>query len=93
MEIFDCEKTEVLFENNKIRVEKILSYGNASPRGFWYDQDEDEWVSLVKGRAVIAFDDGEVCLAAGENMYIPAHKKHRVSGTSADAEWLCVFVK
>ena len=34
-----------------VRVERIVSFGQASPPGFWYDQDESEWVILLAGSA------------------------------------------
>ena len=27
-----------------LRIERIVSEGHVSPEGFWYDQDEPEWV-------------------------------------------------
>lgn len=91
--IVNGEKITVLYENSKIRVESIISYGNKSPDGFWYCQEEDEWVMLAKGGAELQFEGETVNLCVNENMYIPAYKKHRVSYASPDAEWLCVFVK
>jgi len=91
--IINGEMITIIFENEKIRIETISSFGNVSPDGFWYCQDEDEWVSVTKGRAQLQFEDGFVDICTGENMFIPAYKKHRVSYTSDDAEWLCVFVK
>ncbi len=38
------ELTEVLAENKHVRIERIVSHGHVSPDGFWYDQDENEWV-------------------------------------------------
>ena len=37
------ETVQVLHQSRRVRVEKIVSYGQASPEGFWYDQPEDEW--------------------------------------------------
>ncbi|MBM4313483.1 MAG: hypothetical protein FJ122_06130, partial [Deltaproteobacteria bacterium] len=41
-----------------IRIERIVSFGQASPPGFWYDQETNEWVLLVKGSATLCFSDG-----------------------------------
>ena len=73
------------------RVERIFSTGQASPPGFWYDQERDEWVALLSGAATLLFADGErVELAAGDALLIPARTRHRVERTSADPP--CVWV-
>ncbi|MBZ0269048.1 cupin domain-containing protein, partial [bacterium] len=64
--------------------------------GFWYDQDEDEWVVLLSGSATLAWEDGrERELGPGDHVRIPAHEKHRVVRTAPDREtvWLAVFLK
>lgn len=88
------ELTTVLSESPHVRIEQIISTGQASPEGFWYDQDESEWVMVLSGAATLRFDDGEVLLMApGDYVLIPAHRKHRVEETSADKPtvWLAVF--
>ncbi len=45
------ELVEVLAENKQVRIERIVSTGHVSPEGFWYDQDEDDWVCLMQRRA------------------------------------------
>lgn len=92
-QIINGEVITTLLENEKIRIETIVSYGNASPDDFWYCQNEDEWVLLTNGKAQIQFEDEFVDLCKDDHMLIPAYKKHRVSYTSDDAEWLCVFIK
>ena len=91
--IINGEEITTLFENEKTRVEKIVSFGNASPNDFWYCQDEDEWVMLTKGKAQLQFENDFVNICKDEHMLIPSGKKHRVSYVSDDAEWLCVFIK
>lgn len=70
--------------------EHIASHGAASPSRFWYDQDDPEWVALIRGSATIEFPDGSLHLHAGDSLEIPAHLKHRVSSTSHDAIWLAL---
>lgn len=36
--------------NGHVRIERIVSWGQASPEEGWYDQSEDEWVLLLKAR-------------------------------------------
>lgn len=82
---------QTLFFHSHCRIERIVSHGHASAPGDWYDQDADEWVVLLSGEAVLLFADGEaVSLASGDWVAIPAHRRHRVASTSADAVWLAV---
>jgi cupin 2 domain-containing protein len=76
-----------------VQIERIVSHGHASPAGFWYDQDQHEWVMVLKGAARLRFEDGIVEIKPGEFMNIPAHKKHRVEWTTPDEPtiWLAVF--
>jgi cupin 2 domain-containing protein len=76
-----------------MRIERIISTGQCSPDGFWYDQDHDEWVAVLQGEGVIGFEkDPQVRLTAGETLMLPAHTKHRVVSTSVDPPciWLAV---
>jgi cupin 2 domain-containing protein len=77
-----------------IRIERIVSAGQASPPGFWFDQDWDEFVLLVRGSAGLTIE-GETTarsLGPGDYLIIPAHVRHRVEWTSASAPaiWLAV---
>ena len=77
------ELVEVLAENKHVRIERIVSTGQASPEGFWYDQEQNEWVILLEGAARIAFEGGTetVELKRGSHLNIPAHMRHRVEWT------------
>lgn len=77
------------------RIERIVSQGHISPGGFWYDQDEDEWVTLLCGSAVLEFQDMYVFLQRGDKLLIRSHLRHRVAYTSQSpaAVWLCAFGK
>jgi cupin 2 domain-containing protein len=76
------------------RIERIVSRGQASPPGFWYDQDLDEWVALLAGSAGLCFEDepGILELRPGDHVLIPAHRRHRVEWTDAARPtiWLAV---
>ena len=87
----DGERFETLFANHACRVERIVSFGHASPPGFWYEQTEDEWVVLLAGSAALAFEDGRtLALCAGDWVSLPARCRHRVESVSQDAVWLAV---
>lgn len=87
------EVFEVLVQSGKVKIERILSKGHTSPDTGWYDQEQDEWVIVLKGNASISFEQGPVIdLEEGEYINIPAHKRHRVINTSVVPEtiWLAV---
>ena len=88
------ETCSTLFENAKVRVERIVSNAHSSPAGFWYDQPEDEWVMVLRGQAMLDFAGGEsVAMRAGDHVTIASHVRHRVSETDAETIWLAVHVK
>lgn len=72
-------------------VERIVSWGHSSPENVWYDQDHDEWVTVLEGHAGLGYADGrEVTLHRGESLLIPRHVRHRVIFTSSPCLWLAV---
>ena len=82
-----------LIQRENVRIERIISRGQASPSSGWYDQDDNEWVLVVKGQAKLVFEDGRlVHLGAGSHINIPAHTRHKVTWTDPDTEtiWLAV---
>jgi cupin 2 domain-containing protein len=88
------ELTETLLTGDSLRIERIVSRGHASPEGFWYDQEQDEWVALLKGSAGLRIE-GEpdiINLRPGDSLLIPAHTRHRVEWTAEgeDTVWLAV---
>jgi cupin 2 domain-containing protein len=88
------ELTTVLAESKHVRIERIVSTGQASPQGFWYDQADEEWVVVLQGTATLHFDDGAVLpMSPGDHVLIPAHRRHRVEHTSTlePTVWLAVF--
>lgn len=89
------ELVDVLDEANSIRIERIVSTGQSSPEEFWYDQDEHEFVVVLKGEATLLFDDNEkpMQINPGDFVNIPAHRKHCVESTSPNEPtvWLAVF--
>jgi len=86
------EITEILANSGSVRIERIVSFGQTSPVGFFYDQEENEFVIVLKGKAVISYEDGtKVELNEGDFLSIPKHLKHRVDFTSNPTVWLAVF--
>jgi cupin 2 domain-containing protein len=88
------EWVETLAGPNGMRMERIVSSGQSSPAGFWYDQTEDEWVAVLQGQARIEWEDGGgIDMNPGDYLLIPARQKHRVASTSTEPPciWLAVF--
>ena len=86
------ELITTLLEAANVRIERIVSHGHASPEGFWYDQDQHEWVLVLKGAARLRFEDGAVEMKPGDFVNIPAHKKHRVEWTTPDEPTVWVAI-
>lgn len=88
---------EILLRNDHFRLERIISSGQATPPGEWYDQDMNEWVILLSGSAGLLFEgEKEVSIMhPGEYVHIPAHKRHRVEWTDMGQKtvWLALHYK
>jgi cupin 2 domain-containing protein len=87
------ELVQVLLTAGSVRIERIVSLGHASPPGFWYDQDQAEWVIVLQGLARIRFEDAEpIEMKRGDFLNIAPHRRHRVEWTTPDepAIWLAV---
>jgi len=86
------EVFEDLLRVGVVRIERIIS--SPCPEDTLYDQDDDEWVLLVRGEARLSLEDEEVRLRAGEYLFIPAHTRHRVLSTSDSPRclWLAIHV-
>lgn len=90
----DGEHAFPLVETSGFRLERIVSQGQATPPGHWYDQPDPEWVMLARGTATLEFADGRrLDLSAGDHLLIPAHQRHRVAGCSVDAVWLALHFR
>jgi cupin 2 domain-containing protein len=87
------ELFETLIKNKNIHIERIVSKGHSSPKEGWYDQDQNEWVLVLKGAARLAFEDGSgVSMGSGDSLEIPAHVKHKVVWTDPEEETVWVGV-
>lgn len=90
----NVEFFEDLIHDPNFKLERIISFGQASPKDEWYDQERNEWVILLKGSATLVFEgkSEEIELRPGDHLLIPAHQKHRVSRTDPDEPsfWLAL---
>lgn len=88
-----------LAESGEVKIERIVSDGHASPEGFWFDQEQDEWVLLISGSAALALETEygieRIDLKPGDGLLIPARQRHRVEATSLTEKtiWLAVFFR
>ena len=89
----ETEVFEELIKSDNVRIERIISKGHKSPASGWYDQDNNEWILVVQGEAMLLFaDESSVKMKAGDYLNIKAHKKHKVEWTNPKIEtiWLAV---
>jgi cupin 2 domain-containing protein len=77
-----------------VRIERIVSMGQATPPGEWLEQDWAEWVVLLEGAASLRFEAEPEprVLRRGDYVAIPAQARHRVEWTDPDRAtvWLAV---
>lgn len=87
--LVDSERFTTVIETNSFRVESICSWMNTP--GEYFDQNEDEWVVLITGEAILEIEEIEYPLIAGDSIFLPKHTRHRVISTSQNAVWIGVF--
>lgn len=89
------ELFETLCSTDRVKIERIVSKGHASPDGFWYDQEQNEFVLVVQGSACLKIEgeDDIISLEAGDYLNIKSHVRHRVEWTDPACEtiWLAVY--
>lgn len=85
----NCECFETLHQNKNIKIEAIRSH--LIRPGEHYNQKEDEWVVLIRGKAKLRVNETIITLAEGESLFLPKHTPHQVLSTSEDALWIGVF--
>jgi cupin 2 domain-containing protein len=88
---------ETLLKTGQFRLERIISSGQKTPPGEWFDQEMNEWVLLLKGNAGLLFEGEQESLVMhpGDYVHIPAHCRHRVEWTDAEqvTVWLALHYK
>jgi cupin 2 domain-containing protein len=90
------EMVDALCKRPGLRIERIVSTGQVTPEGHWFDQDHDEWVLVVKGSARLRIEgeteDRE--LEEGDYIFLPAHCRHRVAWTRSQPPtvWLAIHM-
>ena len=95
LEGLDEEQLVVLAETRHLNLARIVSTGQATPKGEWHDQSRAEWVVVLKGQAGLRFEDEERdrILSVGDYVEIAPHRRHRVTWTDAEVPtiWLALY--
>jgi cupin 2 domain-containing protein len=91
------EKVTAILSAPNVRIDRIVSKGQASPPGFWFDQEWAEWVVMLTGAAGLLFEgESQPCeLRPGDYVHIPAHTRHRIEWTHKEQPtiWLAVHLR
>jgi cupin 2 domain-containing protein len=89
------EQERMLCQGPGWRLMRIESCAASSPEDFWYDQAENEWLTLMRGSARLQFKDPDesLDLSVGDQLLIPAHRRHRLERTdpSPGTLWLALY--
>lgn len=87
------EQFQNLLMRGGVRIERIVSQGQTSPPGFWYEQAEHEWVVVLRGQARLNVAGELHELQPGDAIDLPAGCRHRVEWTTSEEPtiWLAVF--
>ncbi|MBA15904.1 MAG: cupin [Sphingomonas sp.] len=94
----DARRDEVftqLLARPGVRIERIVSQGQATPDDAPMVQDQDEWVVLLTGAARLRLEgEAERQLAPGDWLWIAGGTPHWVTWTDPDAPsvWLAVHL-
>jgi cupin 2 domain-containing protein len=87
---------EKLIPDTGVLIERIVSTGQTTYPGVWYDQERDEWVVLLQGNARLIWENGKALnMESGDWVLIPAHERHRIDYTSSQPPciWLAIHAK
>ncbi|MGD0336824.1 MAG: cupin [Candidatus Omnitrophota bacterium] len=93
----DKESFQSLLTTRSLKIERIISTGQATKKGKWLKSKRNEWVIMVKGAAKLRFfkNNRIVKMKAGSHVLIPANTLHRVDWTDPGQKtiWLAVYYK
>jgi len=94
--VSEHEVFDTLCKHENVRIERIVSKGQITPPGVWLEQEDHEWVILLRGKASLELEPGQIInLKSGDYCYIPAGCKHRIVNTSKKpfCVWLAVHFR
>lgn len=81
-----------LLKHKNVKINKIISPPNFQSEEFC--QDDDEFVFLAQGEAVLQIESDLHTLKTGEHLFIKRGQKHKILSTSPECEtiWLAVHI-
>ncbi len=85
------ETFETLLSHKNVEIIRIVSSDRLEEKV--YCQDEDEWVVVLEGEALLSLDGEEKRLKRGDSLFIPAKTQHRVLETKRGTLWLAIHIK
>lgn len=84
------ERFEALLSHKGLVVERIVSSSEIASQE--YVQEQDEWVVLLQGEAVLEVNGESVQLRSGDYIFLPSKTPHTVLRVSDGALWLAVHL-
>lgn len=84
------ETFNTLLEHKNIKINRIVSSDNVDNTE--YLQEEDEWLILLEGEAILLLNNEEKKLTKGDTLFIPSRTRHRVLSTQRGTVWLTVHI-
>lgn len=79
-----------LLKHKNIEIKRIVS--SEDFESIEYCQEEDEWVILIEGEAILLVDNSKKYLQKGESLFIPANTPHQVLTMQQGTLWLVVHI-
>ena len=84
------ERFESLLEHRGLVIERIVSSSRIAATT--YVQEQDEWVVLLRGDAVLDVEGERVAMRSGDYVFLPSRTPHTVLIVSDGALWLAVHL-
>jgi cupin 2 domain-containing protein len=84
------ERFDTLLSHRGLVIERIVSTSKIELQE--YVQEQDEWVVLLTGEAMLEVAGRKVPLRAGDYLFLPALTPHTVQRVSDGALWLAVHL-
>lgn len=84
------ERFDTLLAHRNLVIERIVSSADIEPVD--YVQEQDEWVLLLRGGAVMQVAGETVTLGEGDYRFLPAGSVHRVARCEAGTLWLAIHL-
>ena len=91
----DDEQCRDLLRRPGVRLERIVSTGQATPPDAWLSQAHEEWVLLLSGAAGLTLEgEPPLTLGPGDHVLIGAGRRHRVDWTDPHGAtvWLALHI-